>query len=201
MAGNTKPLPLIEPSYTEDPGMTTIAPMRTVFLVATILSVVLPLAARAQAAARTSDVQSPEAIVNAAYDAIGRAPGAAFDWDRFRSLFLPSANLIPNTEQTGGAFRVLSVEDFIAWIEAGTNIGGSNDQGFVEKVVANHVERYGDIAHVFSVYQKHLWDSDQILGRGINTFQLVRNGGRWWIAGIAWDEETSGVAIPERYVR
>lgn len=181
--------------------MTRNATLRIVFLALTLISIALPDAARAQTAPRASDVESPETIVNAAYDAIGRAPGAAFDWDRFRSLFLPSANLIPNTEQTGGQFRVLTVEDFIAWIDAGTPIGGPNDQGFQEEAVANHVERYGDIAHVFSVYRKHLWGSDEILGRGINTFQLVRNGGRWWISGIAWDEETSGIAIPERYLR
>jgi hypothetical protein len=155
----------------------------------------------ADAQARAADVESPEAIVNATYDAIGRAPGAQFAWDRFRSLFLPSANLIPNTEQTGGPFRVMTVEDFITWIDNGTQIGGPNDQGFQEEAVANHIEHYGDIAHVFSVYQKHFWGSDQILGRGINTFQLVHHEGRWWIAGIAWDEETSGIAIPERYLR
>ena len=145
------------------------------------------------------DVVSPEAIVEAAYAAIQRAPGENYDWDRFRSLFIPQATLIPNTEQAGGQFLVLSPEDFIARIEKGTNIGGPNDQGFAEEAVFNKVEHYGDIAHVFSTYQKHFWKQDQILGRGINTFQLVHNGGRWWITGIAWDEENGAGPIPEKY--
>ncbi len=147
----------------------------------------------------SSDVASPEAIVTAAYEAIMRAPGENYNWPRFRSLFIPTANLIPNTEQSGGQFTVLSTEDFIARADAGTNIGGPNDRGFAEEAVHNIVEQYGDIAHVFSHYQKHFWEDDRIFGRGINTFQLVKNDGRWWIVGIAWDETTGAGPIPQRY--
>lgn len=146
------------------------------------------------------DVASPEAIVHAAYEAIERAPGENFQWDRFRSLFLPEARLIPNTEQTGGAFRVLSPQDFIDWIDGATVVGGANDKGFAEEEVHHKIERFGDIAHVFSTYQKRFWEDDQILGRGINTFQLVHNQDRWWIAGIVWDEENGAGPIPDTYL-
>lgn len=147
-----------------------------------------------------ADVASPEAIVQAAYVSIQRAPGENFQWDRFRSLFLPEARLIPNTEQTGGTFRVLSPQDFIDWIDGVTQIGGANDKGFAEEEIHHKIERFGDIAHVFSTYQKHFWEDDQILGRGINTFQLVRHQERWWIAGIVWDEESGAGPIPKSYL-
>jgi hypothetical protein len=152
-------------------------------------------------AASPSDVASPEAIVLATYDAINREPGAPYQWDRFRSLFLPRAQLIPNVQQTGGAFTPMSVEEFIAWIDGAAPAGLEGDLGFAEEQIAHRIERYGVIAHVFSTYQKHFWGSEEILGRGINTFQLVQNGGRWWIAGIAWDEEPGAGPIPERYLR
>lgn len=155
----------------------------------------------AQSGPRPEDVESPEAIVAAAYAAIARAPGEPFDWERFRSLFLPEARLIPNTEQRQGSFDVLSADGFIAWIDEVTPPPGSaNDQGFQEEQVSAEVVRYGDVAHVFSTYQKHYWGSDQILGRGINSFQLVQNGDRWWIAGIAWDEENGAGPIPAEYL-
>ena len=151
--------------------------------------------------ARPSDVESPEAIVGAAYAAIAREPGQPFDWERFRSLFLPDARLIPNTEQRQGSFDVLTVDGFIDWIDGVTPPPGSDDdRGFQEEQVSAEIVRYGDVAHVFSTYQKHFWGSDQILGRGINTFQLVQNGGRWWIAGIAWDEENGAGPIPAEYL-
>ena len=155
----------------------------------------------AQTAPRPSDVESPEAIVLAAYASIAREPGQPFDWDRFRSLFLPDARLIPNTEQRQGSFDVLTAEGFIEWIQAHTPPpGDANDRGFQEEQVAAEVVRYGDVAHVFSTYQKHFWGSDEILGRGINSFQLVHNDSRWWIAGIAWDEENGAGPIPAEYL-
>lgn len=160
--------------------------------------------ALAQPAARPADVESPEALVAAAYAALGRAPGAPFQWDRFRGLFLPQATLIPNTEQTGGAVQVFSPEAFIAWIDASyaehAPIGSENDKGFAEEAVHTVVHRYGDVAQAFSTYQKRFWNDDHILGRGINSFQLVHHDGRWWIASIAWDEENGAGPIPSEYL-
>lgn len=170
-------------------------------VVSAILALVLVGPVFAQTGPRASDVESPEAIVEAAYAAIAREPGAPFDWDRFRALFLPEARMIPNTEQRQGSFDVLTPEDFIAWIEQYTPPPGDpNDHGFQEEQISAEVVRYGDIAHVFSTYQKHFWGSDEILGRGINSFQLVMHDGRWWIVGIAWDEESGAGPIPPAYL-
>lgn len=145
------------------------------------------------------DTATPESIVTAAYAALARPPGERFDWDRFRTLFLPEARLIPNTEQRSGSFSVLGPEDFIAWIEGVTVVGGPEDKGFTEASVHNLVEQYGDVAHVFSTYKKHFWGESEELGRGINSFQLVRKDDRWWIVGIVWDEDYAAGPIPERY--
>lgn len=150
--------------------------------------------------ANAEDVATPDAVVSAAYEAIARAPGGDFDWPRFRSLFLPQAQLIPSTEQTGGDLVVMSVDDFVSWIDEGTAVGGANDQGFSEDGIHNLTERYGDVAHVFSTYEKHLYGQSQNLGRGINTFQMIWNEGRWWITSIAWDEEIGAGPIPARYL-
>lgn len=147
------------------------------------------------------DVASPESIVLATYESIQRAPGENFEWDRFRSLFIENATLIPSTEQSSGEFRVISPEGFIEWIDSVTPIGGPNDKGFAEEEVLHVMERYGDIAQVFSTYQKHFWGEEEILGRGINSFQLVHNNGRWWIVSIIWDEEVGAGPIPDAYLR
>ena len=47
------------------------------------------------------DVASVDAIVAAVYDVISGPAGEARDWDRFRSLFLPGARLIPVGVQPG----------------------------------------------------------------------------------------------------
>lgn len=148
-----------------------------------------------------ADVASPEAIVLATYASIARAPGEPFDWDRFRSLFLPGATLLPNTEQTNDEPRTLSPQDFVDWIQPlwDNVIGGPNDRGFSEDQVHHEIHRYGDIATVFSTYEKHFWQDDQMLGRGINSFQLVFRDGRWWVVSIAWDEENGAGPVPPEY--
>lgn len=173
-------------------------PNRAAALAAVTMWLAPSLVAQAPAA-HPADVASPQALVEAAYAAIARAPGQPFRWDRFRTLFLAEARLIPNTEQSGGTFMILSPQDFIDWAEAGTTVGGPNDRGFREVGVHNVIEEYGDIAHVFSTYEKHFWNDPQVIGGGINSFQLVRRDGRWWITGIIWDEPSGAGPIPEKY--
>jgi hypothetical protein len=172
---------------------------RSILILAAALLGPGPLFAQAPLA---EDVASPEAVVRATYDAISRAPGAPFQWDRFRSLFLPEARLIPNTEQTGGRFTVHTVDSFITWIDEGWKrvIGTPQDRGFAESHVAGITEQFGDVAHVFSTYEKHIWNDKNVIGRGINTIQLVRKDGRWWISSIAWDEEPAGGNVPAKYL-
>lgn len=152
-----------------------------------------------QPAANPADVASIDAIVTALYETVQRAPGARFQWDRARTLFHPTARLIPNPEQTGGVGRVLTLEEFIAWIDGVTTFGGPQDLGFAEEEIAHVTERFGDIAHRFSTYQKHFWGDDEILGRGINSIQLLWRDGRWWITNIIWDEESGAGPLPARY--
>lgn len=173
---------------------------RTFGAVVVTITLLVPSLVHAQTEPRPGDVESPEAIVLAAYAVIDRAPGEAYDCERFRSLFLPEARLIPNVEQTGGEFRVLTPEDFIAWAESVTDVGGPEDKGFQEEQIATTIERYGDVAHAFSTYAKWFWEGEEVLGRGINSFQLVRRDGRWWIVGIVWDEECCAGPIPEAYL-
>lgn len=155
---------------------------------------------QAMAAPDPADVASPEAIVTALYASIARAPGQDFDWERFLSLFVPDAPLVPNTEQTGGQFLVHTPRSFMRMVDSLTVVGGPDDQGFQEEQIASRTERFGDVAHVFSTYQKHVWESEEILGRGVNSIQLVWNDGRWWITAIAWDEEVGAGPLPERYL-
>jgi len=172
---------------------------RSTMFMAAALYAAAPLAAQGP---RAEDVASPEAVVRATYDAISRAPGAPFQWERFRSLFLPEARLIPNTEQTGGRFTVHTVDSFITWIDDGWKrvIGTPQDRGFAESHVAGITEQFGDVAHVFSTYEKHIWNDKNVVGRGINSIQLVKKDGRWWISSIAWDEEPAAGQVPAKYL-
>ena len=55
--------------------------------------------------ARLEDVASVEAILAATYEVIS-GPAGPRDWDRFRSLFVPGARLIPVGCDTAGNCRI-----------------------------------------------------------------------------------------------
>ena len=106
------------------------------------------------ARADPDDVESGKSIVRGVYEAIQRSPGKDFDWDRFRTLFIPQATLVPNAEQTGGTFTAYSPESFITTMDWYMTVGGPNDRGFAEEGVLIEVHRYSDVAQVFSTYAK-----------------------------------------------
>lgn len=164
-----------------------------------VFSALVAAPASAQSA-RPADVATPQGMVRALYETVTRRPGQPFDWVRGRSLYAPTARLIPNLEQTGGEARVLTVNDFIAWVDQNTTVGGPDDKGFEERQVAVVVGEFGDIAHAFSTYEKGYYGLPTVLGRGINTVQMIRRDGRWWITQIAWDEESAEKRIPARYL-
>ncbi len=69
-----------------------------------------------------------------------------------------------------------------------------------DREVWRRTERFGNVAHVFSTYESRVGSPDgDPVAAGINSVQLVRSNGRWWIAGIAWDVETATNPIPEGY--
>lgn len=142
-----------------------------------------------------------EGVMTELYASVTREPGKPFEWNRLRAIMLPGAIMLPQPRQTQGQNRIMSVEDFIAWIDGGWRnvIGTDRDQGFFERQTNMVVDQYGDIAQVFTTYEKGPFRPRQILGRGINTVQLVRRDGRWFVLSITWDEENTAGPLPAKY--
>jgi hypothetical protein len=152
-------------------------------------------------AARPVDVESVDAILNAVYDVISGPAGEARDWDRMRSLFLPEARLIPSGTAPDGSTRYLvwSLEEYIS------GAGGQLEaNGFFEVEAFRIEERFGNIAHVFSTYESYRTVEEMEAGdhfmRGINSFQLLFDGERWWVVQIYWQAESPDQPIPDRYL-
>ncbi len=141
--------------------------------------------------AAPADVASIDAIQRATYDVISGPAGQRRDWNRMRSLFTADARLMP---KGAAGLRSLSVEDYIA-----TSGPVLEQRGFIEREVHRVTEDYGDIAHVFSTYEAREREGGPVILRGINSFQLARHGGRWWVVSIMWQAETPQTPLPPRY--
>lgn len=165
------------------------------------VSVVAPVSAPAQEPAQErpeanpADVESPDAIVEAAYEVISGPADDERDWDRLRSLFLPEARLIPTGREKGEpTYEISTVEEFI---KQAKKVFAKED--FYEREIHAVTERFGDIAHVFSTYESLRNPNGEPFSRGINSFQLWYDGDRWWIVDIFWHSEREGAPIPERF--
>lgn len=146
------------------------------------------------------DVASLDAIMKAVYDVISGDAGQPRDWDRFRTLFHKDARLIPsgvNPQTKVAGATVLTPEDYIK--RAGPTL---LKDGFHERELARHVDIYGNIAQVFSTYHAFRKSDDKTpFLRGINSFQLLNDGKRWWVVTIYWQAETPEVPIPKQYLK
>src|SRR5215475_1699993 len=149
-------------------------------------------------AANPADVATMDSIVAALYDVISGPPGPRY-WDRFRSLFVPGARLIPTgVRQTGEAgSRVLTPEDYIQ-----RSAPFLEKEGFFEQEVSRRTEKFANIAHLFSTYEsRHGKDDAKPFARGINSIQLMNDGKRWWIVTVFWQGEDAKNQLPAEYLK
>ena len=154
--------------------------------------------APAPPAARPVDVVSPDAILAAVYEVISGSAGQARDWDRFRSLYLPGARLVPTgPKKEGGGFfaRTMTPDEYV-----GRATPLFEREGFYEKEAARRVERYGNIVQVFSTYESRHDPKEAPFARGINSFQLFFDGTRWWVVTVFWQAETAENPIPKEFL-
>jgi hypothetical protein len=153
-------------------------------------------ASKSTAAARPADVASRDAIVAALYDSIS-GPAGDRDWDRFRSLFIPEAQLIASFKKKDGTlgYKAMTVQGYI---------DGSGkyfkEHAFYERETSRKTETFGSITHIFSTYESRDTADGKPFERGINSIQLLNDGTRWWIVDVYWTGETPENPIPEQYL-
>jgi len=185
--------------------------MRSISLLAFLTAAALPLGAQAPAirppspdtaqrpAANPADVASVDAIIKTLYDVISGAAGEKRDWNRFRSIMVPNARLMPTRTlpNGGGGVAMLSADDYV------NGAGASLERnGFFEREIHRVSESYGNVLHVFSTYESRRTAdlAEKPFSRGINSIQLLKDGSRWWVVSIFWDSERPGNEIPARYL-
>lgn len=172
---------------------------KTLFVFILSLFIFQTVMAQAAKTANPADVSSIDAIMKTVYDVISGEAGAKRDWDRFHSLFHENARLIPTGKNQQGEINanVMSPEDYVKRAEP-----FFAKEGFYEREIARTTEIYGNIAHVFSTYETFKSRSDKKpFMRGINSFQLLNDGKRWWILTIYWQAETNDNPIPKKYLK
>ncbi|HVR21851.1 MAG TPA: hypothetical protein VMU26_00880 [Candidatus Polarisedimenticolia bacterium] len=158
------------------------------------------------AAKNPSDVDTVDHLVASLYDVISGPAGKPRDWDRFRSLFLPDGRLGVVVPEMLAAKDSPARKGDAVFLTPDMYVQRDDPyfktHGFFERSIANRVEEFGNLFHVWSTYEsRHAENDSQPFTRGINSIQIVHARGRFWIASVLWDDERSGLTLPEKYLK
>ena len=134
----------------------------------------------------------PEGIP-AAIDAAISGPA---DKDRacMKALLIPEARMMFVSLGTDGAttYRLETLDDWIARVKA------RGHALLEEKQLKFHIERYGQIAHLWSSYALH--SDGKPVARGINSIQAIKEAGGWRVTGIMVQAESATAPLPKEYL-
>ncbi|HEV7163803.1 MAG TPA: hypothetical protein VGO35_00240 [Gammaproteobacteria bacterium] len=167
--------------------------LRTLFS-ATILAGALAGNAQAQAPDAGCALPAEPEGIPAAVDA---AISGSADKDRtcMKALFIPEARLMFVSLGADGtpSYRLETVDDWIARVKA------KGHAVLEEKQLKYHIERYGNIAHLWSSYA--LTSDGKPVARGINSIQAIKEAGGWRVTGIMLQAESATAPLPTDMVQ
>jgi hypothetical protein len=166
--------------------------LRTLFS-ATILAGALTGTALAQAPDAGCVLPSEPEGIPAVLDAAISGPA---DKDRacMKALLIPEARMMFVSLGADGApsYRLETLDDWIARVKA------RGHAMLEEKQLKFRIERYGNIAHLWSSYT--LQSDGKQVARGINSIQAIKEAGGWRVAGIMVQAESATAPLPKEYL-
>lgn len=129
-------------------------------------------------------------VMTDVYAVISGPVGQPRDWDAMRALFTEDGRLTP----IGANGPVpLSIDGYIERSEKPLV-----DNGFHEVEIGRRIDVYGNLAQVWSAYEGRTGSYDgPVVVRGINSFQLVKQDGKWLVHAITWQAETPENPVPD----
>ncbi len=143
-------------------------------------------------AADPADVSEIDQVIKALYGVIS-GPAGPRDWKRFRSLFHTDAFMAAFTPKR--ELRKFSPAQYVQ-----NNGPFFMQNSFNEKEIGRKVNQFGNVAQVFTSYEFEAGTTPPLRKRGINSIELIKEKGRWFIMSITWDEETKDQPIPPMYL-
>jgi hypothetical protein len=168
-------------------------PMLRAAFVATFLARALAGSAVAQAPDASCALPSEPEGIPAMLDAAISGPA---DRDRacMKALLIPEARLLFVSLGTDGAptYRIETLDDWLARVKA------RGHSMLEEKQLKFRIERYGNIAQLWSSYTLQT-DGKQV-ARGINSIQAIKEARGWRVTGIMVQAESATAPLPKEYL-
>jgi hypothetical protein len=167
--------------------------MRQTFFSATILASALVGHAVAQEPDTSCVLPSDPDGIPVSLDAAITGPA---DKDRtcMRAMLIPEARITIVSLGADGAptYKLLTLDDWISRVKA------HGHTLLEEKQLKFHIERYGNIAHLWSTYA--VYSDGKQVARGINSIQALKEPAGWRVTGIMYEAESATAPLPKEYL-
>ncbi|HEU4783553.1 MAG TPA: hypothetical protein VFS83_09460 [Ktedonobacterales bacterium] len=136
-----------------------------------------------------------DTLTMAFFRAVSFDDGETPSYANLYDIFIESGQIIKNSSSSP---EIYTVRQFI---EPRQRIVESGElKSFRESETAEITEIFGNVAHRFSLYEKHGLSADSTIeGRGVISIQFIATPTGWKISAMAWDDERPGLTLPERY--
>ncbi len=156
-------------------------------------------AARSSAAADgPAAARTVEGLIRTLYECVSFDQGGP-DWDVFHSLVLPGS-VYTFAERGKSPTKVMDLAAFVQDFRDFVASGDVAKRGFHENLARIESTEFGNIAHVFTVFEPQVGAAtSKPRRRGVDSIQLVKKRGRWWVASISTQFELDGLKIPARF--
>jgi hypothetical protein len=127
---------------------------------------------------------SIEKLLERLYAEISFEEGGEPNWRGLQEVFSKHARI---TRVTPEGTDYLDPSSFLEMTQNLVELGAYTS--FYEFEISRRVERFGDIAQVWSEYEtRRNKRATAALGRGVNSIQLIRERDAWRVLGLLWDE-------------
>lgn len=129
-------------------------------------------------------------VLDELYDTVS-GPAGPRDWSRQKATFHEDSRQMRTWIDADGkpAIKIMDPEAYAADT---TPFFAEND--FYEIETARRINIFGNIAHVWSIYEaRRALDAGDLDRRGINSIQLYKDEKGWRVISMIWDNERPGV--------
>lgn len=144
------------------------------------------------------EVRTIDGVLDTLYRSVSFGPGEEGDWKLLRSLLIEDAVFVQPPR--GDVPRIWDTDEFVQDFKDFIASSPAKERGFHERIVARRTDTFGTIAHSYVVFESRFEEEGEPVGRGLDSIQLVKHEGRWWVVSITTAFETPNQPLPKRFL-
>lgn len=138
-----------------------------------------------------------DTLVAGLYKACTFDAGGEPDFKKLRAYCLDGVGFVQPVGRARKVAKAVDLDTFFGLWERDIQRSRETNTAFRESIVRVHKRGFGNLMHCFVVFEIRIGAADSpVRARGVDSIQLYKDRGRWWVASITTDFERPTKPIP-----